>query len=47
MVPRENNYCKPETRLLTLCHENDFLQGSSFNSNDNEMFNQDPFEDTF
>ena len=47
MVPRKCHYCKPETRLLTFCVKNDFLHGSSFNGNDNEMFNQDPFEETF
>ena len=46
MVPRQS-YSRPETRLLDVRFEHVFLQGSSFNSNDNEMFNQDPFEDTF
>lgn len=46
MVPRQC-YSKPETRLLDVHFEHVFLQGSSFNGNDNEMFNQDPFEETF
>ena len=47
MVPRKCHYCKLETRLLTFFVERVFLQGNSFNGNDNEMFNQDPFEETF
>jgi hypothetical protein len=46
MVPRQC-YSKPETRLLDVRFEHVFLQGSSLNNDGNEMFNQDPFEDTF
>lgn len=46
MVPRQC-YSKPETILLDVRFEHVFLQGSSFNGNDNEMFDQDPFEETF